>query len=97
MRIPDAMVAVGTLVLFAAGPSAFSQTEKQSQPVLRGAKERGSGTAPPVLEEQQAGPSREKKLAMCLETWDSFTHMTKKEWRIACLRSVRDYPHAFQR
>jgi hypothetical protein len=34
---------------------------------------------------------------MCLETWDAQTHMTKREWRVACARSVRDYPDAFDR
>jgi hypothetical protein len=41
------------------------------------------------------GLSRQKRLALCLETWDAQTHMSKREWRVACERSVKDYPEAF--
>ena len=35
-------------------------------------------------------------LKTCLEDWDAQTHMSKREWRAACERSVRDYPNAFR-
>ena len=50
-----------------------------------------------AAEKPEAGATKQKKLSMCLETWDAQTHMTKREWRVACARSVRDYPDAFER
>jgi hypothetical protein len=41
--------------------------------------------------------SKERKLSLCVESWDATTHMSKQEWRIACLRSIKDYPDAFER
>jgi hypothetical protein len=41
--------------------------------------------------------SKERKLSLCVESWDSATHMSKQEWRIACQRSIKDYPDAFER
>jgi hypothetical protein len=40
--------------------------------------------------------TKEKRLALCIDSWDAQTHMSKREWRGACERSVRDYPTAFQ-
>jgi hypothetical protein len=41
--------------------------------------------------------SKERKLSLCVESWDATTHMSKQEWRIACQRSIKDYPDAFER
>jgi hypothetical protein len=41
--------------------------------------------------------SKERKLSLCVESWDAATHMSKQEWRIACQRSIKDYPDAFER
>jgi len=37
----------------------------------------------------------QRKLSLCIDTWDRETHMSKQEWRAACRRSVKDYPDAF--
>jgi hypothetical protein len=41
--------------------------------------------------------SKERRLSLCVESWDAATHMSKQEWRIACQRSIKDYPDAFER
>jgi hypothetical protein len=33
-----------------------------------------------------------KSLADCMGFWDRETHMTKTEWKAACLRTMQDYP-----
>jgi len=33
-----------------------------------------------------------KTLADCMGFWDRETHMTKTEWKAACLRTMQDYP-----
>jgi hypothetical protein len=40
--------------------------------------------------------TKEKRFSLCIDSWDAQTHMSKREWRAACERSVRDYPTAFQ-
>ena len=67
-----------------------------SQPVLKKAKERGSppSTATNSKEAPTSGDmtKQEKDFKDCLDTWDKGTHMTKKEWRRTCERTIRDYP-----
>jgi hypothetical protein len=64
-----------------------------SAQVLRSAKERGN----PLVEHSLVGGlTKEKRLSLCIESWDAQTHMSKREWRAACERSVKDYPTAFQ-
>ena len=41
--------------------------------------------------------SKERKLSLCVESWDAATHMSKQDWRVACQRSIKDYPDAFER
>jgi hypothetical protein len=60
---------------------------------LRPAKERGNPLAGDNL---VGGMTKEKRFSLCIESWDAQTHMSKREWRAACERSVRDYPTAFQ-
>ena len=48
------------------------------------------GTKAPVA-------TKERKLSLCVESWDTATHMSKQEWRTACQRSIKDYPDAFER
>ena len=43
------------------------------------------------------GTTKERKLSLCIESWDAATHMSKQEWRIAYRRSIKDYPDAFER
>ena len=33
-----------------------------------------------------------KTLADCMGFWDRETHMTKVEWKAACLRTMQEYP-----
>ena len=33
-----------------------------------------------------------KALMDCLDAWDRDTHMTKAEWRVACKRTMQEYP-----
>jgi hypothetical protein len=68
----------------------------QAEPILRPAKERGA-----KAQEQEtvasADMTQQRKLSLCIDSWDAETHMSKQEWRAACQRSVRDYPDAFSR
>jgi hypothetical protein len=97
METARATTILATLALLGATSLASAQTEPQS-PAIKGGKERGAAAAEATPEKKvDPGISKEKKLSMCVETWDAQTHMTKKEWRVACARSVRDYPDAFAR
>jgi hypothetical protein len=33
-----------------------------------------------------------KSLADCMGFWDRETHMTKAEWKAACVRTMQEYP-----
>jgi hypothetical protein len=90
-----ATIIVGTLSLAAGSALAWAQTEKPQPP--KAGKERPPAAAVTADKTEVEGVSKQKKLTMCLETWDANTHMTKREWRVACARSVRDYPDAFDR
>jgi hypothetical protein len=37
-----------------------------------------------------------KTLSDCMGFWDRETHMTKTEWKAACLRTMQDYPSVTQ-
>lgn len=34
-----------------------------------------------------------KSLEACMGFWEPPTHMTKAEWRVACKRTMQDYPN----
>jgi hypothetical protein len=73
----------------------LSQTTTSSQPVLKKAQERGSTPSVATTSPDPAlsgGRTRERDFQDCLDTWDKGTHMTKKEWRRTCERTIRDYP-----
>jgi hypothetical protein len=86
-RAPFVLAAI---CLLGIGEIALAQTEQPSAATKTG-KERTVSAA------ETPAPSKDKKFSMCLETWDAQTHMTKREWRVACLRSIKDYPDAFDR
>ena len=89
-----AAAAVASALLSVPGSApAFAQGASPAQPVLRPAKERGNPLAEPSL---VGGLTKEKRFSLCIESWDAQTHMSKREWRAACERSVKDYPTAFQ-
>jgi len=88
-----ALVASALLSVPGSAP-ASAQGASPAQPVLRPAKERGNPAAEDNL--TSGGMTRERRLALCLESWDAQSHMSKREWRAACVRSVQDYPTAFR-
>ena len=67
----------------------------QAEPILRPAKERGTKAQEEIV--ASAGMTQQRRLSLCIDSWDAETHMSKQEWRAACKRSVRDYPDAFSR
>ena len=68
----------------------------QAEPILRPAKERGAKAQEPETV-ASADMTQQRKLSLCIDSWDAETHMSKQEWRAACQRSVKDYPDAFSR
>jgi len=97
MGISRATIILGTLALLGASSTAEAQSEQTA--AMKNAKPRAAVVAEAAADKAGEKPdvSKQKKLSMCLETWDAQTHMTKREWRVACVRSVRDYPDAFDR
>jgi len=87
-----AVVVVAVFLLSAVSLAAAARAE----PILKPAKERGAKTQEPETV-ASAGMTQQRKLSLCINSWDAETHMSKQEWRAACQRSVRDYPDAFDR
>jgi hypothetical protein len=56
----------------------------------------GSSSASPSESAPSAPGGGGKTLADCMGFWDRETHMTKAEWRAACLRTMQEYPSVFQ-
>ena len=91
---------IGPVVAFACvsltSSPASSQTAAPSQPVLKGWKDRGSTPSSQTNSTEAAASGdmtkKQRDFQDCLDTWDKGTHMTKKEWRRTCERTVRDYP-----
>ena len=67
-----------------------------TEPILKPVKERNGKTQEPEAV-VNAGMTKQQRLSLCLGSWDAETHMSKQEWRVACQRTVRDYPDAFVR
>jgi hypothetical protein len=88
--------AVIAAVLQSSAVPVVAQSAEQSEPILKPAKERaGKAQAPEAV--VNAGMTKQQRLSLCLGSWDAETHMSKQEWRVACQRTVRDYPDAFIR
>ncbi len=79
-----AAVVASALPFLSASSPACAQISKK-------AKERGA----PVADAASGGLTKQRRLSLCLESWDAQTHMSKREWRVACERSLKDYPDAF--
>jgi hypothetical protein len=82
-----------------AGTPVSAQGATPAAPILKKAKERGAGAETEVIPTEKTtsgGLARQQRMALCLESWDAQTHMSKSEWRAACERSVKDYPNAFR-
>ena len=97
MQFPKLLI--GPVVAFACfsltSSPVTSQTATQSKLVLKTAKDRGSTPSTATNSTEAAasgGRTRERDFKDCLESWDKGTHMTKKEWRRTCERTIRDYP-----
>src|SRR6516225_9875672 len=98
MQFPKLLI--GPVVAFACfsltSSPVTSQTATPSQPVLKKAKERGAtpSTATNSKEAPTSGDmtKQQRDFKDCLDTWDKGTHMTKKEWRRTCERTIREYP-----
>ena len=86
---------VAAAFLFSAG-FVGAQPAPESAPILKPARERGAppSETQPVVNE---AATERQRLALCIESWDAETHMSKQEWRAACQRSVRAQPDAFGR
>jgi hypothetical protein len=40
--------------------------------------------------------SKQQRMRLCLDSWDTQTHMSRSEWRVACERTVKNYPDAYR-
>ena len=78
------------------GAPAFAQ-KTPPRVVLKPAKERhqqSSGTYDSTMA-LTPGAGEDTDFARCVSDWDAATHMTKREWRSACRRALKDYPGSF--
>ena len=55
-----------------------------------------SSSASPSESAPSAPGGGGKSLADCMGFWDRETHMTKTEWKAACMRTMQDYPTALR-
>ncbi len=46
--------------------------------------------AAPLPDPESKGLSNKEKLAQCMDTWDTGTHITKSKWREICKRQLND-------
>jgi hypothetical protein len=51
-----------------------------------------SSSASPSESAPSAPGGGGKSLADCMGFWDRETHMSKAEWKAACVRTMQDYP-----
>jgi hypothetical protein len=66
-----------------AGVAAPAQPQTQQVPPSSGGTSRTG---------DNSGGVAGKKIEECMATWDAGTHMTKKEWRATCERSLSESP-----
>jgi hypothetical protein len=78
-----------------AGPPVSAQGAQPTGPSLKPAKERGTGAETEVVP-TSGSLSKQQRMRLCLESWDAQTHMSRSEWRLACERTVKDYPDAYR-
>jgi hypothetical protein len=55
-----------------------------------------SSTGSPSQNAPSAPGGGGKTLEACMGFWDRETHMTKVEWKAACLRTMQEYPSIFR-
>ena len=56
----------------------------------------GSSSGSPSESAPSAPGGGGKTLADCMGFWDRETHMTKAEWKAACVRTMQEYPSVLQ-
>lgn len=81
------------------GAPASAQGAAPSPPPMTKSKEKVASPearADPAASGPGAGMTKQQRLALCIETWDAQTHMSRREWRVACERGVKNYPDAFR-
>ena len=74
-----------------AGGEHFRTTVQKGLEIIQALRGWTSGLAVPhfVIDSPGGGG---KDLASCMGFWDRATHMSKPEWRAACLRTMDEYP-----
>lgn len=78
------------------GAPAFARDAAQPHVVLKPAKERHQQSSSPSMA-LTPGAGEDADFARCIADWDATTHLTKREWRSACRRAIKDYPGSFDR
>jgi hypothetical protein len=99
MRYPKYLAMLfGSFALM--GAPAFARDAAQPHAVLKPAKDRHQQSSRYQDNPSMAltpGAGEDMDFARCVADWDATTHLTKREWRSACRRAIRDYPGAFGR
>jgi hypothetical protein len=93
-RVLSAAIIACSVSLAPASSPALAQGATPPQPTLKKTKDRGAVPESSATT-ASGGITKQQRLALCIETWDAQTHMSRREWRVACERSVREYPDAF--
>ena len=98
-RVLTAAIVACAVSFLPAGSPASAQGATPPPPILKKAKERGAipeTVVTPTEKTTSGGMSNQRPLSLCLDSWDAQTHLSNREWRVACERSVKDYPSAFR-
>ncbi len=95
-RMLTAAVVASSVSLLLATAPASAQGATPPPVTSKKVKDRGVAEATPTQKATSGDMAKQQRLALCIDTWDAQTHMSKREWRVACERSVKDYPDAFQ-
>lgn len=83
-------VACAVSLLLPSSPTA-AQNATLPATIAKKAKERGEGRKSEVVPIENAAGSHglmRQRLSQCMDSWDAQTHMSRREWRVACERSV---------
>jgi hypothetical protein len=95
LKAVTSAVFAGAIFLLPAVPPTSAQGVQPPGPVLKPAKERGMGTETGVTP-TSGSLSKQQRMRLCLDSWDTQTHMSRSEWRVACERTVKNYPDAYR-
>jgi hypothetical protein len=89
---PSAIAAPMTDIAPVAPLSSQLQTQFATGGVVQPNLALSPGSASPSESAPSAPGGGGKSLADCMGFWDRATHMTKVEWKAACLRTMQTYP-----